>query len=76
MQQRKLEGLLSIVLGSLGLILWLLPIAGIGVSILGLTLGIIAYGSYNKYLGISGIMINVIVLLLIIIRSGLVALLT
>ncbi len=73
---RKFEGFLSIILGIVGLILWLIPSAGICVSILGLLLGMKAYGSLSKHLGISGIIINVIALILTVLRSGLIALFT
>lgn len=73
---RKFEGILSIILGIGGLILWLIPTVGICVSILGLLLGMRAYGSLSKHLGVSGIIINVIALILTVIRSGLIALLT
>lgn len=72
---RKFEGYLSIFIGAIGLVLWLIPIVGICTSLIGLFIGMKAYDSASKHLGIAGIIINILVIILTILRSGLMAML-
>lgn len=69
--EKRLEAILSIVFGLIGIVLWLIPIIGIIVCFIGLLLGV--KGLQNKSIAISGIVINSIMIILTLLRSGLVA---
>ena len=69
---KNLEALLSIAFGLIGIVLWLIPMIGIIICLVGLFLGTKAYNT-SKNMAVSGMIINSIGLILTILRVGLVA---
>lgn len=71
--EKKLEAILSIIFGLIGIILWLVPMIGIIICFIGVFLGIKGFNNTSKNIAVSGIVINSIGLILTILRSGFVA---
>jgi hypothetical protein len=64
-------GIASLVLGIVGLLAWLLPLAGFPITIVGLTLGLRAKKSGKSSLATAGIVLNIIGLVATAINSAL-----
>ncbi|MCG5547507.1 DUF4190 domain-containing protein, partial [Halorhodospira halochloris] len=64
------KAIASLVLGIVGLFAWLLPIAGLPVTIVGLVLGIKDINSSNRGMAIAGIVLCIIGLVASIINAS------
>ncbi|MCT4598878.1 MAG: hypothetical protein N4A50_13500 [Vallitalea sp.] len=73
---RRFEAILAVAIGVVSIVLWLIPIVGIIVSLVGLFIGIKIYNSASKNIALAAIIINTISLILTVMRSLLVAYLT
>lgn len=73
---RRFEAIFAVALGVVGMVLWLIPIIGVIVCLIGLFIGIKTYNSVSKNIALAAIIINTISLTLTVIRSCLVAYLT
>lgn len=60
----------SMILGIVGLAAWLIPLIGLPITVIGLTLGIIALKSSNRGMAIAGIIMSTLGLVLTIINGS------
>jgi len=58
--ESKTKALWSFILGLVGMIAWIIPIAGLAVQIVGLVFGIMAKDAPNKWMAIAGIVLCII----------------
>lgn len=65
-------GVVSAVVGSIGMLAWLIPLIGIFITIFAILVGFYAYDPDDNGFAIAGITLGVMGLLLTIIRSGMV----
>lgn len=68
-QQRNSAATTSLILGLVGMVAWLIPIAGYPVTIVGLTKGCKGVSSSKKGIAITGIVLNSFFLLLTLANS-------
>lgn len=65
-------GIVAAILGALGMGAWLIPIAGVVVTIPAILFGVYSVDNQNNGFAVAGIALGILGLLLTVIRSGLV----